>query len=243
MADDRQASAELDALNRFAAFYLHDFKNLAARLSLVTQNAAKHGDDPEFRAEAMKTVGADGRADGGADGRSSRAARRVTGRVAALDLTELVSATLRSLGPDAGVRSAVEGETGQVLAVPEQLQQVLLNLVLNAKRAVERAGSDGAGRRHARSGGRRTRAARGRGHGSGIPPERLRTLFQPFQSGTPAASGSGSTSRSASWSRTGERSGSRARSGEGRAWWWSCPAIAGEAAVMQTSGAAKEKAP
>ena len=56
MADDRQASAELDALNRFAAFYLHDFKNLAARLSLVTQNAAKHGEDPEFRAESMKTI-------------------------------------------------------------------------------------------------------------------------------------------------------------------------------------------
>jgi hypothetical protein len=51
MADDRQASAELDALNRFAAFYLHDFKNLAARLSLVTQNAAKH-ERIEFRAES-----------------------------------------------------------------------------------------------------------------------------------------------------------------------------------------------
>ena len=57
MAEDRQAAAELDALNRFTAFYLHDFKNLAARLSLVAQNAAKHGEDPEFRAQAMKTVG------------------------------------------------------------------------------------------------------------------------------------------------------------------------------------------
>ena len=134
MADDRQASAELDALNRFAAFYLHDFKNLAARLSLVAQNAAKHGDDPEFRAEAMKTVARTAEQMGELMAQLSRRSPG-HGRVAAVDLAELASTTLRSLGPDFGVELSVSGPLGQVLAVPEQLQQVILNLVLNARRA------------------------------------------------------------------------------------------------------------
>ncbi len=180
MAEDRQASAELDALNRFAAFYLHDFKNLAARLSLVAQNAAKHGDDPSFRAEAMKTVSRTAEQMGELLASLSRRSPG-HGRVAAVDLGELVATTLRSLGPDYGVSLDQPGPLGQVLAVPEQLQQVLLNLVLNARRAAERAGS---------SEPVRVRLAGGDGvvrlevadTGGGIPPERLRTLFQPFQS-------------------------------------------------------------
>ena len=98
MADDRQASAELDALNRFAAFYLHDFKNLAARLSLVAQNAAKHGEDPEFRAEAMKTVARTAEQMGELMTQLSRRSPG-HGRVAARGGgATLVEATLRSLG-------------------------------------------------------------------------------------------------------------------------------------------------
>ena len=46
LVEERQASAELDALHRFSVFCLHDLKNLAARLSLMAQNAQHHGHDP-----------------------------------------------------------------------------------------------------------------------------------------------------------------------------------------------------
>lgn len=180
MADDRQASAELDALNRFAAFYLHDFKNLAARLSLVAQNAARHGEDPEFRAEAMKTVARTAEQMGELMTQLSRRSPG-HGRVAAVDLAQLASATLRSLGPEFGAELAVEGALGQVLAVPEQLQQVLLNLVLNARRALERAGSNAPVRVTLAGTDGRVRLEVADA-GPGIPPERMRTLFQPFQS-------------------------------------------------------------
>ena len=189
MADDRQASAELDALNRFAAFYLHDFKNLAARLSLVTQNAAKHGEDPEFRAESMKTIARTAEQMGDLMAQLSRRSPG-HGRVAALEVAELVAATLRSLGPDAGVALELEGEPGQVLAVPEQLQQVLLNLVLNAKRAVERDGAKAPVRVSVTRSGDRVRLEVA-DSANGIPPERLRTLFQPFQSGEAGGFGIG----------------------------------------------------
>jgi putative PEP-CTERM system histidine kinase len=194
LGEERQASAELDALNRFAAFYLHDFKNLTARLSLVAQNAAKHGDDPEFRASAMKTVG--------------RTAEQMTelitqlsrrspahGRVESVSVRALVEGTISSLGPDFGACLEPSARAASdVLAVPEQLQQVVLNLILNAKQATERAGEaprDDATvivRVEGRDGGVRLEVE---DHGPGIAPERLRNLFQPFQSSNPGGFGIG----------------------------------------------------
>ena len=241
MADDRQASAELDALNRFAAFYLHDFKNLAARLSLVTQNAAKHGEDPEFRAESMKTIARTAEQMGDLMAQLSRRSPG-HGRVAALEVAELVAATLRSLGPDAGVALELEGEPGQVLAVPEQLQQVLLNLVLNAKRAVERDGAKAPVRVSVTRSLDRVRLEVV-DSANGIPPERLRTLFQPFQSGEEGGFGIGlyESKRIVESYRGTLRLESEV--GRGTRVVVELPAIASAAAVVQTSGAEKEKTP
>jgi putative PEP-CTERM system histidine kinase len=241
MADDRQASAELDALNRFAAFYLHDFKNLAARLSLVTQNAAKHGEDPEFRAESMKTIARTAEQMGDLMAQLSRRSPG-HGRVAPLEVAALVAATLRSLGPDAGVALELEGEPGQVLAVPEQLQQVLLNLVLNAKRAVERDGATAPVRVGVTRSLDRVRLEVV-DSANGIPPERLRTLFQPFQSGEAGGFGIGlyESKRIVESYRGTLRLESEV--GRGTRVVVELPAIASAAAVVQTSGAEKEKTP
>jgi putative PEP-CTERM system histidine kinase len=242
MAEDRQASAELDALNRFAAFYLHDFKNLAARLSLVAQNAGKHGDDPEFRAEAMKTVARTSEQMGKLLAQLSHRSPGL-GRVTPLDIEALVAGTLRSLGPDAGVGFSVEGEPGQVLAAPEQLQQVVLNLVLNAKRAVEKAGG-GASIDVTLRGGLAGRVRLDVADtGLGIPAERMRTLFQPFQSGTSGGFGIGlyESKRIVESYKGTLRVESEA--GRGTRVVVELPAVAGAAAVMQTSATAKEKPP
>jgi putative PEP-CTERM system histidine kinase len=241
MADDRQASAELDALNRFAAFCLHDFKNLTARLSLVAQNAARHGDDPEFRAEAMRTVGRTAEQMGELLVQLSRRSPG-HGRVAAVDVLELASATLRSLGPNLGVELKVDGPLGQVLAVPEQLQQVLLNLVLNALRAVEQAGSTAAVSVHLLGGEGRVRLEV-EDAGPGIPAERMRTLFQPFHSGTAGSFGIGlyESKRIVESYRGTLRVESKV--GRGTRMVVELPAVATPAAIMHTPEAAKEKAP
>jgi two-component system C4-dicarboxylate transport sensor histidine kinase DctB len=110
--------------------------------------------------------------------------------VAAVDLAELAATTLGGLGPDAGVELAVDPGVGQVVAAPEQIQQVLLNLVLNARRALDQEGSAGAVRVRL-SGGSGLARLEVEDSGPGIPPERLRTLFQPFQSGSAGGFGIG----------------------------------------------------
>lgn len=236
MADDRQASAELDALNRFAAFYLHDFKNLAARLSLVAQNAQKHGDDPAFRAEAMKTVTRTAEQMGELMGQLSRRSPG-HGRVAAVDLASLVAETVGSLGPEFGAEVApASGAVGQVLAVPEQLQQVLLNLLLNAKKAASSAGPVSGPlvsvRLVAGPGQVRLEVE---DRGPGIPPERMRTLFQPFQSGAVGSFGIGlyESKRIVESYRGTLRV--ESEPGRGTRVIVELPAVAGEAGVVQTA--------
>ena len=50
-------AARFDEFNRRMAFVLHDIKNLASQLSLLSHNAQRHADNPAFRADMLKTLG------------------------------------------------------------------------------------------------------------------------------------------------------------------------------------------
>jgi len=47
---------QFEGFNRLSAFVIHDLKNLIAQLSLVTKNAVKHKNNPEFIDDAMHTI-------------------------------------------------------------------------------------------------------------------------------------------------------------------------------------------
>ena len=46
----------MEAFQVMSAFFMHDLKNLASRLSLVTQNLPIHFDNPDFRSDALRTI-------------------------------------------------------------------------------------------------------------------------------------------------------------------------------------------
>ncbi len=48
---------ELEAFQTLSTFFVHDLKNAANGLSLTLQNLPVHFDDPEFRADAIRSVG------------------------------------------------------------------------------------------------------------------------------------------------------------------------------------------
>ena len=47
---------QFEGFNRLSAFVIHDLKNLIAQLSLVTKNAVRHKNNPEFIDDAMLTI-------------------------------------------------------------------------------------------------------------------------------------------------------------------------------------------
>lgn len=54
---ERLAQARaFEAFNRLSSFIIHDLKNSVSALSMLTQNARKHFDDPEFRVGALGTL-------------------------------------------------------------------------------------------------------------------------------------------------------------------------------------------
>src|SRR5207253_7555298 len=49
-------SRAFEGFNRLSSFIIHDLKNSVSALSMLTQNARQHFDDPTFRFDALKTL-------------------------------------------------------------------------------------------------------------------------------------------------------------------------------------------
>jgi putative PEP-CTERM system histidine kinase len=182
LAEERRAASELEALHRFSAFCLHDIKNLAARLSLVMQNAEEYGKDPAFQQSAMRTV--------------STTVQKMMALIAKLspgvgaihaseegdwevgELQAVLSETVDSL--NGGLRvpiRRIESHLPPVRMKRDQIQQVLLNVILNAQQA---CGEQGAIEIKTLC-GERAAIITISDNGPGISPSVLRTLFHPFQ--------------------------------------------------------------
>jgi signal transduction histidine kinase len=184
LAEERQAAAELEALHRFSVFCLHD------RLSLVAQNAEQHGRDPAFQESAMRTV--------------ADTAQKMTRLMSKLslkslqpivaqdsELVEMFALAEEVVAPLTGeemVRLQVIGGPVQpIRAVREQIHQVLLNVVLNARQAISQSGHIVISLEQSDC----SVIIRVKDTGSGIPSSMLDTLFRPFQSNRPGGLGVG----------------------------------------------------
>ncbi|MGA6826460.1 XrtA/PEP-CTERM system histidine kinase PrsK [Nitrospira sp. NS4] len=189
-AEERQASAELEALHRFSVFCLHDLKNLASRLSLVAQNAQHHGRDPAFQESAMRTVTDTAQKMTALLSKLSLASFNspCAGTPEAVELFALVEEIVAPLRGEGMVRLHVAGEAVQpVMAVREQIQQVLLNVVLNAKQAIGHEGDISIAIEQLSA----AVVIMVEDTGCGIPSGMLETLFQPSQSSRPGGLGIG----------------------------------------------------
>jgi hypothetical protein len=175
--EERRAAVGLEALHRFSAFCLHDLKNLTAGLSLVVQNADVHGHDPAFQKSVIKTVaGTVNKMMLLMDKLSLKARSETPGQL--LELGSFIHDTVRSLKIPVRVDWPASGDRPLLVrAVGEELQQVFLNLLLNARQA---AGEQGEVSITCEAGDR-TVSVRVTDNGPGISSSRLRTLFQPFQ--------------------------------------------------------------
>ena len=137
-----QQAREMEAFQVMSAFFMHDLKNLASRLSLVTQNLQVHFDNPEFRNDALKTISQSLDRINGMCNRLSPLSQKLEVRFMETDLNEAVRNVLSGLDGLLKVKPASElRPLPKVRLDAEQFQKVLTNLFLNANEAIENGGS------------------------------------------------------------------------------------------------------
>ncbi len=190
----RQAQ-KMEAIGRLAGGVAHDFNNLLTIISGYGQMLWEGlpPTDP-MREAAGEILAAAGRAAALA-GRLLAFSRKQTGKPRMVDLNEVVTGLERMLrrviGEDIELVTALSPELPRVLADPVQLEQVIMNLVVNAREAMPEGGrivietaavnlDDAYVRRHlgARAGPHVMLAVSDTG--CGMEPEVLRQAFDPF---------------------------------------------------------------
>jgi putative PEP-CTERM system histidine kinase len=174
LADARR----FDEFNRRFAFIMHDIKNLVSQLSLVTRNAERHADNPEFRADMIATLQSSVRKMNDLLARLSPGAAREANPPRAVEVQAIVDAVAGAKQRAHPVRAY--SETGLVaMADPAALEQALSHLVQNAIDASDPANP--VILRAFESGG--DVAIEVIDRGAGMSAEFVRTrLFQPFAS-------------------------------------------------------------
>ncbi|HEX5645361.1 MAG TPA: XrtA/PEP-CTERM system histidine kinase PrsK [Nitrospira sp.] len=190
LAEERQASAELEALHRFSLFCLHDLKNLAARLSLVAQNAVQHGRDPAFQESAMRTVTDTANKMTVLMSKLSLTSVKPepTSAPEAVDMAKLLEEIIAPMRMDETVRLCVtDGPVKPVMAVREHMHQLLLNVMLNAGQSLNGKGEIFVGLTQGDS----SIVITVQDTGCGIAPAKLESLFRPSQSSRPGGLGIG----------------------------------------------------
>jgi putative PEP-CTERM system histidine kinase len=169
---------QFEAYNRFAAFMMHDLKNLIAQQSLVVQNAARHRDNPQFIDDAISTIENSVK-------RMSRLLEQLKrgetlGPTRRVNVAEICSDTVRRCADraPAPVLGAVD-PTLEVHVSPERLGMVLEHVIRNAQDATPAHGRIEVEVR--RNAGRAIIAVADNGRGMDASFVRDR-LFQPFHS-------------------------------------------------------------
>jgi len=136
-----EEAKEMQAFQTMSAFFVHDLKNVATKLSLTMENLPRHYDNPEFRNDLLRTVAQSvGRINAMTE-RLKILSEKIELKKKRVDINGLIREIVRDL--DGSIRKLVElrlDSSPDCIADGEQLGKVILNLLLNANDASEGTG-------------------------------------------------------------------------------------------------------
>lgn len=140
MSERLGQAKEMEAFQTMSAFFVHDLKNLASKLSLTMQNLPLHFDNPEFRVDALRAISDSvAKIDTMSSG-LSLLRQKIFLQPAEVDLNELVCSTLTTMN---GCKAPITQGLHPLPKCPldsEQMQKVVTNLILNANEALGSGG-------------------------------------------------------------------------------------------------------
>ena len=138
LSEQLLVAKEMEAFQTLSAFFVHDLKNLASRLSLTMQNLPDHYDDPAFRKDLLKVISQSVQKIDVMCRRLSPLSKELAIQRRETDVNELVADALTSLNGSLKVRLVRDLRPVPKLRIdPEEIQKVLTNLLLNADEASE----------------------------------------------------------------------------------------------------------
>jgi putative PEP-CTERM system histidine kinase len=127
---------EMEAFQNMSTFFVHDLKNTASSLSLMLQNLPRHFDNPEFRADALKSIGKSVARINQMIQSLSALRRQLVIDPARVDLAKALAPSAGTLANDRNIRLKCDFQpTGFVNVDAEQIDRVLTNLIVNAHEA------------------------------------------------------------------------------------------------------------
>lgn len=132
------SSREMAAMGKVSTFVMHDLKNLVSNLALVSENAKVYLDDEEFREDLHHTLALTVSKMTSLISRLEKLKEKPVLDQREVDLKNLAldTASLVTVG-----KVEVRGEKALVLADPEEIQKVMLNLVMNGIEATKGEGA------------------------------------------------------------------------------------------------------
>jgi putative PEP-CTERM system histidine kinase len=136
LSEQLRQAKELEAFQNVSAFFVHDLKNLASKLSLTMQNLPLHFDNPEFRTDALKAIGQSVSQMNEMCGKLSLLRQKIELKIVPTKLNDLIIRALKEI--EMGINGKCETALKplpDIMADPEQLQKVIGNLILNANEA------------------------------------------------------------------------------------------------------------
>lgn len=140
MSERLSHAKEMEAFQTMSAFFVHDLKNLASKLSLTMQNLPTHFDNPEFRGDALRAISDSVAKINTMSSGLSLLRQKIVLQLAETDLNGLVTTTINMLN---GFKASITQDLKplpKLLIDSEQIQKVLTNLILNANDAVGNEG-------------------------------------------------------------------------------------------------------
>jgi putative PEP-CTERM system histidine kinase len=170
---------EFEAFHRLTSFVIHDLKNSISALSMLSDNALKHFDDPEFQRDSVKTVARTTDRMKALLARLTSAPDATSARREPIDVIELAREATGHLVKNDRVQLVQElGVVPPVTGDAEALLRAVQNLVSNAVQSIQATGVVTV--RSYTSGGRATLEVADTGCGMSEEFVR-RSLFSPFR--------------------------------------------------------------
>jgi putative PEP-CTERM system histidine kinase len=134
-ANDQLSQAkQFDAFNRMSAFLIHDLKNVQAQLALISSNAKKHRNNPDFIDDAFETVES-------ATSRLEKVLMQLRNKVTPentakkVNLQRLLTAVVAQRNHDKPSVSLIINDTCEISVDSESFSSVINHLIQNAQEA------------------------------------------------------------------------------------------------------------